>query len=134
MKQVKNFKGYPTLSLELNAIVHPAHNLGGEGFSNMTADDVEELDSHKKNSQQRTFEVVDGHMRFWWRLRWWRWYSTGKQVQDFLKSAEGLYNKIMDIDPPVEQNIKFKHSVAESLLPYKEVFKHLQINTKQQSK
>ena len=134
---VNDFHGFGIVE-EVRAIVTLARRIGGEGFTDMTEEDVHELlDSHNERPNDELLNMVDmmqpsaqgddddeeeeQEQRS----------LTLKSLRDFFHHTELLGQQAMEMDPVMDRAIKFKRGLEALLLPYKEAYRHLQVTAKQ---
>lgn len=120
---------------QIKDILKMAREVGGEGFDDMTEDDVAEIiDSHNVEPsveeliQLQEEEARDGHddeeeegedIQT-------RPVFTIRQVRNLLRETEKLTSLFIDQDPLLERSMKFKRGVDELLLPYKETLRMME--------
>lgn len=146
-KVVNNFHGFPTIRNEARTIVTLAHRIGGEGFTDMTVDDVEELiDSHDQELTEEELvamveeemlggdpdpddeddeEVAEGQSR--------TASLTTTHLRSLFQQVDTLCTQVMEQDPLLDRAIKFKRGQEMLLAPYKEVYRLLLMNASQTS-
>ncbi|XP_034963264.1 tigger transposable element-derived protein 1-like isoform X1 [Zootoca vivipara] len=131
-KCVNDFRGFPTIHHEVECIVRVARQLGGDGFSDILEEEIEEL--------------IEGH----------RGMSASEEPEDLIKSeeedddeqeepaswnlpkfaevfqaAKHLNDLISEYDPSLEQSLKITRGIAEALRPYREMFEQLKRQQRQ---
>ncbi|KAG0723591.1 Tigger transposable element-derived protein 1 [Chionoecetes opilio] len=120
---VNDFNGFPAVTQQMKDIVDLAHTVGGEGFSDMTEEDVAELiDSHgaepsveeiiQMNEDDQAGDDADEDDDTETRPVF-----TIMKLRNLLREADNLTELFTDQDPIQERSIKFKRVVDEGLIP-----------------
>ncbi|KAG0724693.1 hypothetical protein GWK47_040059 [Chionoecetes opilio] len=120
------------LAQQMKDIVDLAHTVGGEGFSDMTEEDVAELiDSHgaepsveeiiQMNEDDQAGDDADEDDDTETRPVF-----TIMKLRNLLREADNLTELFTDQDPIQERSIKFKRVVDEGLIPYKETLRSME--------
>ena len=134
-ESVNNFRGFPKVDEQIKDILKMAREVGGEGFDDMTEDDVAEIiDSHdvepsvEELIQLQEEEARDGHddEEEEGEDTQTRPVFTIRQVRNLLRETEKLTSLFIDQDPLLERSMKFKRGVNELLLPYKETLRSME--------
>ncbi|KAG0726325.1 Tigger transposable element-derived protein 1 [Chionoecetes opilio] len=129
---VNDFNGFPAVTQQMKDIVDLAHTVGGEGFSDMTEEDVAELiDSHgaepsveeiiQMNEDDQAGDDADEDDDTETRPVF-----TIMKLRNLLREADNLTELFTDQDPIQERSIKFKRVVDEGLIPYKETLRSME--------
>ncbi|XP_024084519.1 uncharacterized protein LOC112128468 [Cimex lectularius] len=140
---VKKDNAFPPLQDEEKEIVRIAHQIGGEGFDDMRADEIDELlNSHEKElsdedlmlqkeEDSKECEEVESEDE-----------SRGgekspsfsaKQIREILTIRDQLVQKTMDLDPSLNRSLQFKRDVEAASIPYVEMLKELNFCAKKRT-
>ena len=141
---VHEFRGF-SIEPAVKQIVNLAHKIGGEGFTDMTEDDVYELlDSHDQDptddelismaEEQNVMagddddEDDDGDAEE----------ATPQPLNlrnlgELFRKAEDFSSWVVEIDPLLERSAKFRRNLEACLAPYRAEQRHLEMTARQTS-
>ncbi|XP_053235427.1 tigger transposable element-derived protein 1-like isoform X2 [Podarcis raffonei] len=131
-KCVNDFRGFPTIHHEVECIVRVARQLGGDGFSDILEEEIEELiEGHRETSASeepedliKSEEEDDDEQEepASWNL---------PKFAEVFQAAKRLNDLISEYDPSMEQSLKITRGIAEALRPYREMFEQLKRQQRQ---
>uniref|UniRef100_UPI00358E3E0E tigger transposable element-derived protein 1-like n=1 Tax=Myxine glutinosa TaxID=7769 RepID=UPI00358E3E0E len=128
---VNEFGGFPSADDEVRRIVKMARDVGGEGFEDLQATEIEEViigfhtekltkedpEDLIKSSESEEEVVVKPHLKL-------------KSLSEILQLAKALSDRVFEVEPFMERSIKFKRELESMIIPYREVYKDLQKKAK----
>ncbi|KAG7167106.1 putative Tigger transposable element-derived protein 1-like 287, partial [Homarus americanus] len=122
---VPTFTGFPTAEPQLRNIITMANEVGGEGFSDLTAAEVQEEllgnvgDPFTSDELEQLVELQD---------------ETDDEVSDdenknltldnlgeVIRMSKALSARLYDIDPSLDRSLKAKRAIENVMLPYIEL-------------
>lgn len=124
---VQDFQGFPTVDEEVRAILDIARAVGGEGFSDMTEEDIEEhIQEHNKpltneeladllnsvtdDEDEEDLEEAEPSIR------------TLEKLAAVFEQAQVLKDMILECDPSVERAVCVTQGITASLQPLQDLF------------
>ncbi|XP_042322498.1 tigger transposable element-derived protein 1-like [Sceloporus undulatus] len=129
---VDNCKGFPGIDGEVRKIIHAARRVGGEGFTDMLEEEVEEhIDGHQEGSMSEELEELvnscteegeddddeesEAEPAMW----------TLPKFAEVFRIAQTLKDKIMEYDPWMERSIEVTRMITDGLQPLQQHFDEL---------
>ena len=127
---VNNFTGFPEVSNQIQEIVRLARSVGGEGFDEITEEDVVEfvnsqdeeptleelIQLNEDNDVEESDDDVEEEKPPF----------TIKGLRHLIIEANNLAAKFIEEDPILERGIMFKRALEDGLSPYKELLRSIE--------
>ncbi|KAG7161965.1 putative CENP-B N-terminal DNA-binding domain-containing protein 10, partial [Homarus americanus] len=122
---VPTFTGFPTAEPQLRNIITMANEVGGEGFSDLTAAEVQEellgnvgdpftsdeLEQLVELQDETEDEVSDDENKN----------LTLDNLGEVIRMSKALSARLYDIDPSLDRSLKAKRAIENVMLPYIEL-------------